>query len=203
MRGVEEVELDMKIALAVQGFTTTKASELILRDRNRLSAENALTVCNYIIAMKREVNPRPNYIRYTIQILSELSKRVGIAKNFTNMTESKDDVLLYLDSGRKPENDDPLHKWIGSYNTKRIVLIRFFKWLFYPNIANPKKRSELSVKERKPECIMDIPKIKRREVSCYKPSDLWSQEDEETRQVIPDKYVTRYSFESYLQANSR
>ena len=27
------------------------------------------------------------------------------------------------------ENEDPLHKWIGSYNTKLVVLSRFFKWL--------------------------------------------------------------------------
>jgi integrase len=163
--------------LAIEGFTT-KSSELILRDRNRLSKENALTVCNYIIAMKREINPKPSYIRYTLQILSELSKAVGIRKRFEDMAESKDDVLLYLDSCRKLENDDPLHKWIGTYNLKRIVLIRFFKWLSYPNVANPKRRDELSAQERKPECIMDIPSLKRKEISCYKPSDLWSQEDD-------------------------
>jgi hypothetical protein len=66
-------ELDRKITLATEYFTTTKASELILKDRTRLSEENALTVCNYIIAFKREVNPRPSYIKYTIQFLSELS----------------------------------------------------------------------------------------------------------------------------------
>jgi len=46
------------LALATEGFTTTKFCELVLRDRNRLSKENALTICQYIIAMKREVNPR-------------------------------------------------------------------------------------------------------------------------------------------------
>ncbi len=35
---------------------------------------------------------------------------------------TRDDILLYLDSNRKSDNDDPLHKWIGTYNTKRIVL---------------------------------------------------------------------------------
>jgi integrase/recombinase XerD len=135
-----------------------------------------MTVCNYIIAMKREINPRLSYIRYTLQILSELSKTVGIAKKFKDLI--KDDVLSYLDSNRKLENDDPLHKWIGTYNTKRIILIRFFKWLQYADVANPDKRNELSAAERKPECIMDIPKLKRKEVSCYKPSDLWTQEDD-------------------------
>ena len=91
---------------------------------------------------------------------------------------SDQDIYRYLDSNRKPDSQDSLHKWIGSDNIKRIILIRFFKWLFYPNIANPKTRNELSRSERRPECIMDIPKLKRKEKSCYKPSDLWTQEDD-------------------------
>jgi hypothetical protein len=86
--------------------------------------------------MKREVNPRLTYKRY-IQILSELSKAVGIEKKFIDMT--RDGILYYLDKCRKPENEDPLHKWIGSYNTRLVILSRFFKWLYYPNVEDPKK----------------------------------------------------------------
>jgi hypothetical protein len=142
----EQVLLDRKITLATEGFTTAKVSELILRDRNRLSKENALTVCDYIISMKREINPRLCTIRTTIQFLAELSRCVGIGKKFEDMT--RDDVLSYLDSCRKLEGDDPLHKWIGSYNTKRIILFRFFKWLYYSDVANPEKEvSYLQQKE--------------------------------------------------------
>ena len=95
--------LERKITLATEGFTTSRFCELILRDRSRLSKENALTVCDYIIAMKREVNPRLSYKKYTIQVLAELSKAVGIAKKFIDMT--RDDILLcYIDKCRKPEN---------------------------------------------------------------------------------------------------
>ena len=118
----DDIELDRKITLAIEAFTT-KSSELILRDRNRLSTENALIVSNYIIAMKREINPRLSYIKHTIEFLSDLSKSVGVAKNFNDM--ARDDILLYLDSCRKLEGDDPLHKWIGTYNVKRIVLLIF------------------------------------------------------------------------------
>ena len=169
-------ELERKITLATEGFTTHKFCELVLKDRTRLSKENALTICEYIIAMKREVNPRLSYKKYTIEFLAELSKAVGIEKKFIDMT--RDDVLYYLDSCRKPENEDPLHKWIGSYNTKLVVLSRFFKWLHYPDIEDPKRRSELSAVERKPDCIMGIKRLKRKEISCYKPSDLWTQEDD-------------------------
>ena len=74
----EDFEVQRKITLATDGFTTIKFCELTLRDRNRLSKENALTISEYIIAMKREVNPRLSYLRYTIQFLSELSKYIGI-----------------------------------------------------------------------------------------------------------------------------
>jgi hypothetical protein len=50
--------LERKISLATEGFTTHKFCELVLKDRSRLSKENALTICDYIIAMKREINPR-------------------------------------------------------------------------------------------------------------------------------------------------
>ena len=134
--------------------------------------------------MKREINPRLDYVKSTIQFLSELSRAICIEKHFVDMT--RDDILFYLDKCRKPENEDPLHKWIGSYNLKRIILMRFFKWLYYPNIASPKRRNKLSIEENKPECIFGIPQLKRKEISCYKPTDLWTQEDD----LIFLKWVT-------------
>ena len=38
-------------------------------------------------------------------LFGELSKEVGIAKKFIDMT--RDDVLCYLDEYRKSENEDP------------------------------------------------------------------------------------------------
>jgi len=69
------------IILATEGFIA-KFSESTLRNRSRLSQENALVVAEYIISMKREVNPRLGYIQYTIQFLSELSRAIGIPKKF-------------------------------------------------------------------------------------------------------------------------
>jgi integrase/recombinase XerD len=126
--------------------------------------------------MKSEINPRPSYIKNTIQFLSELSKYVGIEKNFEHFTSG--DLVSYLDSCRKPESDDPMHKWIGSYNVKCQTILRFYKWMYYHDIEDPKKRNELSKLERNPECIRCIRQLKRKEISCYKPSDLWTQEDD-------------------------
>jgi integrase len=46
----------------------------------------------------------------------------------------------------------------------------FFKWLYYPDIE-PGKRPRPSVVE-------NIPQLKRKEQSIYKPSDLWTAEDD-------------------------
>ena len=83
---------------------------------------------------------------------------------------TRDDVLQFLDSLRKPEASDPLHKWIGTYNIYRILFIRFFKWLYYPNIEQKKRP--------KPNVIENIALLKRKEQSIYKPSDLWTLEDD-------------------------
>ena len=78
--------------------------------------------------------------------------------------------MAFLDSIRKPESLDPMHKWIGSYNFYRIQLIRFFKWLNSPHIE-PDKRP-------RPEVIENIPQLRRKEKSAYKPSDLWTAEED-------------------------
>ena len=156
---VDNIQLHRKIASATEGFAT-KFCELVLKDRNRISEENALTICDYIIAMKREVNPRLSYKRNTIEILSELSRDVGIENKFIDMT--RDNVLCYLDKCRKTENEDPLHKWLGIYNMRLVMLSRLFKWLYYPDVEDPKRRNELSALERKPGCIMGIKQLKRK-----------------------------------------
>jgi integrase/recombinase XerD len=83
---------------------------------------------------------------------------------------TREDLLRYLDSLRRPEASDPLHKWIGTYNLRKAIIVKFFKWLYYPDIE-PKKRS-------KPQAIENIPTLKRKEQSIYKPTDLWTQEDD-------------------------
>jgi integrase len=172
---LEEKGVAEKVKLAIAHLHMPFCESLLL-DRARMSKENAAVLADYIIVMKREINPRANYVKNNIQFLSELSRFVGVEKKFEDFT--KYDILSYLDSLRKSENDDPMHKWIGSYNVKSEAILRFYKWLYYQNIEDPKKRNELSKLEGKPECITGIRQLKRKEISCYKPSDLWTQEDD-------------------------
>ena len=129
--------------------------------------DNAVTIVNYIAAMKVEINPSDHYRRDLIELLARFSK-FNNDKNFKDITRS--DIITFLDTYRKTETADPLHKWIGTYNLFTTHIIRFFRWFYYPEIE-PKKRP-------KPPVVENIYKLKRKEISIYKPSDIWTQKDD-------------------------
>jgi hypothetical protein len=54
----------------------------------------------------------------------------------------------------------------------------FFNGLHYPNIDDPKRRMGLSAIGRKSDCIIGVRHLNRKQTSCYKPRDLWSQQDD-------------------------
>jgi integrase/recombinase XerD len=122
---------------------------------------NAAIIVDYITAMKTEINVTDNYRRVTIQTLCKLSRYFDFIRA---------NLIDFLESYRKTETQDPLHKWIGTYNIFRTYLLRFFKWLYNPDIE-PSKRF-------KPPVVENIAHLKRKEKSIYKPSDLWTQQDD-------------------------
>lgn len=155
--------LDRKIEDITAGLQREISSGLY-----KISKENALIITDYIQAMRAETNLSDNYRRDVIKLLYVFCKYEKKDKPFRLVTRM--DVLAFLDSFRRPEVSDPMHKWIGTYNTYRIHLLRFFKWLYSPDIE-PDKRP-------RPEIIQNIPKRRRKEKSIYKPTDLWTPEDD-------------------------
>jgi integrase len=101
--------------------------------------------------MNREINPSKDYLRITKLVLSKIDV----------MTATEEDIGAYLDTLKKSEYDDPLHKWIGTYNAYILVLKRFFKWF-----------------TKNPHSLAGIKRLKRKETSTYSPSDLWTQQDD-------------------------
>ena len=130
--------LDRKIEETGAGLPASYTRQL-----HSISKDNAATIIDYIAAMKNEVNLADNYRRGVIEILSRLSK-YNDNKPFKDSTRSN--IIAFLDTHRKTETQDPLHKWIGTYNLYRIHLLRFFKWLYYPDIE-PSKRPKPAVIE--------------------------------------------------------
>jgi hypothetical protein len=102
---------------------------------------NVFIIINYINAMRTEVNLSDNYRKDIIKLLSIFSK---FNKNKTFSIVTKSDILAFLNSFRRNETTDQMHRWIGTYNTYRIHLLRFFKWLYFPDIE-PTKRPKPEV----------------------------------------------------------
>jgi len=161
--GINQDILDRKIDFATAGVHSYIDRYLT----ENVSPRNALTVAEYILEMKTENNLSDNYRATTIELLSILSKFHN-NKSFFLMT--RDDIIGYLDSLRKSDVSDPLHKRIGTYNLRRTMLLRFFKWLHYPG-DTPRAR-------RIPAVVQNLPLLKRKEQSIYKPTDLWTVEDD-------------------------
>ena len=134
--------------------------------RLKLTQDNAPVISSYFKAFGNEINLSDNYKRINLTTLVYLS-RFHYNKKFKEM--AKEDIILYLNSLRKNDSVDPLHSWVSTYNLYLIVLTRFFKWLYYPDLS-PKERI-------KPACV-NIPTLKRKEQSIYRPSDMWTQEDD-------------------------
>jgi integrase len=154
--------LDRKIEEAGEGLPASYTRQL-----HSISEENAAIIIEYIAAMKSEVNLSDNYRKDLIEALTRFSK-YNNNKPFKDL--SRTEIIAFLDTYRKTETQDPLHKWIGTYNIFQIYLLRFFKWLYYPDLG-PTKRP-------KPSVVENLAQLKRKEKSIYKPSDLWTQQDD-------------------------
>src|ERR687887_549815 len=101
----DDTLFDRKIAIACEGLRS-HYSDLFYKIPLK---ENALTLASYVISMKSEINPSDNYRVDTIEKISRLS--IYHDKTlFKDMTKGQ--FLDFLDSLRKPEASDPLHKWI-------------------------------------------------------------------------------------------
>jgi integrase len=128
--------------------------------------QNQKIIDEYIEARKIETNLARSTQVVTRDNLNRFSKFVK--KNFKDVT--RDDVVSFLNSLRKSETQDPNHKWIGTYNLYLMTIATFMKWFHDPKIAS---------KERpKPEVLLNLKRLKRKEKSTYKPSDMWTQDDD-------------------------
>src|SRR3989442_10362078 len=63
------IVIDRKISLATEGLQRYVKNWLRIKTSN----ENALTISEYVLLLKREINPSQNYNKIQIQTLVELS----------------------------------------------------------------------------------------------------------------------------------
>ena len=106
----KELELfDSKISTAIEGLQPSVSNYF-----KTIGITNGTILAEYAITIRSESNVSDTYRREVIKDLFTLSKFFGHEKSFKDI--SRDDLLSYLGTLRKPEPSDPLHKWIG-YNS--------------------------------------------------------------------------------------
>ncbi len=130
---------------------------------------NVKVICEYIIAEQNEINIKESTKEGKIKCLVRFSTYLN-HKPFHAI--SKQDILDYLTSLKRPESIDPQHKSIGTYNGRQMILLKFFRWLYNPNESDTRKRLT-------PDCMKGLKRLPRMEKSAYKPSDLWTEEEHE------------------------
>lgn len=164
--GEDKTEVERKIESATEGLTPQFSKSL-----HRISGADALKIACYIISLKTEINPSIHYRGNIILCLTKLLRFVNdhYATKALNQI-NREEVLAFLDNFRKSESVDPMHKWIGTYNLQRAYLTKFFKWLYNPHVGNAVRPT--------PPIVENIGHLKRREMSIYKPTDLWTEEDD-------------------------
>jgi hypothetical protein len=90
---------------------------------------NSALVTEYLYCKMREASLKPASRANTIDRLYRLSLFLK-NKSFREMTT--EDIFSFLDTLRRTETQDPMHKWIGTYNLSLVKIISFFKWLYEP-----------------------------------------------------------------------
>jgi integrase len=131
------------------------------------NTQNADILCEFVTAEHNESNLKLSTRLTHIKIIYSLAKFLKY-KDFLQVT--KQDIMQYLSALRKTELQDPSHKWIGTYNTRQMVLSKFFKWFYNQNEPDHKKRIG-------PTCMQGVKPLPRKENSPYTPSDIWNNEE--------------------------
>jgi integrase len=150
----------------------------ILKKLAKQNFENASIICDYIITEQTEMNIKPSTKEGKIKLLVWLCNH-DINKSLKDFT--KNDTLSYLNTIRKSTIKDATQKWIGTYNGRQMILLKFFRWLYNPDETDATKRVT-------PTCMQGVKRLPRKEKSPYRHSDIWdSREHSIFLRYCPDK----------------
>jgi hypothetical protein len=183
---VEDLEKNIIIKSIIFKGSHSLYLDSIFKKMYLSNIQNTKIFYNFLISEHNGQNVRLNTTLTYIKILSLFSD-YSQYKDFKKIT--KDDIIGFLNSSRKNEQDDPNHKWIGTYNTRHSVLNKFFRWIynFYENNETDQK------KWITPQCMQGVKHFTRKEKSTYKPSDIWTDEDHALfLKYCPDKNKVRF-----------
>jgi integrase len=163
------IDLEKKIELLTKGSSSYYRS--LFKNLSIKNRDNAKTLYDFLETEHNLQNVKLSTILTHIKAICLFNEYLSY-KDFEKI--AKEDIIYYLNSLRKKESDDQTHKWIGTYNTRQMVLSKFFRW-FYNRDQNNESDHDKCIT---PACMQGIKQLLRKETSPYKPSDIWTNEDQ-------------------------
>lgn len=126
--------------------------------------ENKQILCDFLHEITYKENLSDGSKDAYIKALCYLLRDVGTAKSLKKLAAQ--DVELYLQSHQKPKYQDPKQRWISTHNMRAVTSIKFFRWLYYP---------DLPAKNRpKPDIIKNVVAYQKPEATNVEAKDLWT-----------------------------
>jgi integrase len=162
------IDLEKKIELLTKGSSSYYNS--LFKKLSIENMDNAKILYDFLESEYNIQNVKLSTIVTHIKAICLFSEYLSY-KDFEKIT--KEDIIYYLSSLRKIESDDPTHKWIGTYNTRQMVLNKFFRWLYNHHQNNESDHEKWIT----PSYMQGIKQLSRKEKSPYKPSDIWTNKD--------------------------
>lgn len=157
--------VDRKLELALEGMPNHTKYQFL----TEFPDDNRLIVADFLNDFVTRENITSGTKRVYIHNLLYLSRYLDHKKAFKEVT--RDDILAYLQTLRRPLSSDVKQKWINTHNNRLVIYLKFFKWLYYP---------DLSAKERPtPDVVRDLPILKKKEKTHVQAKDLWTSQDDE------------------------
>jgi integrase/recombinase XerD len=166
--GFNKVKIKQQIIEATSGLNNHYVSMMV----ERMSVINADLLARFIILNRKDSIIAINTIAMYIDGIVYL-ENFHRHKDLDKM--DKNDIVAFLDSYRKSETVDPLHKWVATYNIRLMVISKFFRWLYS---SQHDRLAKMTTTEKIELPINGIKRLKRKEKSSYQAKDLWAQEDD-------------------------
>lgn len=100
--------------------------------------EDGALVASFLETCLRQENVKVKTKKMYVLGLDKLSKHFSYKKSFKEMTSQ--DIADFLGRLHRNEQKDPNGKWIGTQNPWASLILKFYKWVAYPNLTAQERK---------------------------------------------------------------
>ena len=90
--------------------------------------------------------------------------------------DKKDQILSFLDTKMKSQEQDPDKKWITTWNYNLVHIKRFFRWL-HNHHKDEQESNDIAESEWKTPSFINIKKRRTKRLSPYSESEIWERDE--------------------------